>query len=100
VISDNSNQYDSLVVNIDELFETKKVAPRDVRNPLYKRIFKRYGSAILLKLGMYEPLVESGFIRNWFSDFRTYWTEKLGGRPLFLNDFYYLLGHYRIKSKK
>jgi len=87
-----ANKYDNVHIDIEE-------AHNDfVRHN--KRIFKRrnlYVIALLIKLGLWKRLVDSGFIRDWFDEFNDYWINCLGCRPLKLHDFFYLYSHYRTK---
>jgi len=91
------NHYDNLSVDINELFE-KHVHTHEKRsrNKLV-RLISRYWSAFLIKLNLYEVFVEIGLIKYWFVEFKKYWSECLGGRPIYLHDFYFLLGVYRMK---
>ena len=92
-----SNEYDQISVDIKKLFEIDpKSSVTKPRNRFF-RLLVRYYSAILIKLGLYEVLVEIGIIKKWFNNFKSYWYECLNGRPLYLHDFYYLLGSYRAK---
>lgn len=89
------NSYDNINIDVDRLFK-KKI---NINPPLYpsylKRMFNRYLNAIQIKSGLIHPLVESGLKRKWFYEFRKYWYEVLKGRPLYLHDFYFLLGIHR-----
>ena len=91
------NEYDNISVDIDKLFETKSKAVGKKSRNKFTRLFIRYFSAVLIKLGLYEVMVEVGIIKRWFDDFKAYWFECLNGRPIYLHDFYYLLGSYRSK---
>jgi len=91
------NHYDNIFVDIDELFESNVKPKKKKYSSKIARLIVRYYSASLLKLGLYEVLVEVGLIKRWFVDFKEYWFECLEGRPLYLHDFYYLLGSYRSK---
>lgn len=65
-----------------------------------RSVFKRrhlYVTALLMKLGLWKRLVDSGFIRDWFDEFNDYWINCLGCRSLKLHDFFYLHSHYRTK---
>ncbi|MAS50904.1 MAG: hypothetical protein CL712_03135 [Chloroflexi bacterium] len=96
-MNNTPNKYNNISVDIDRLFE---IEPKAIRLKPRRKIYRlvvRYSSAILIKLGLYEVLVEIGFIRKWFLDFKEYWYNCLNGRPLYLHDFYYLLGSYRSK---
>ena len=91
----DSNYYDKLSINIDKVFDEKINITSKKFPSLFRRIFNRYLNAILIKLGLRSSLVEIGFISGWFNDFKKYWSEVLEGRPMYLHDFYYLLGVYR-----
>jgi hypothetical protein len=91
------SKFDDLVVNINELFE-KKYEIYNHKSPIYLRgVFNRYFIGFLIKFKLYTRLVDAGFIRSWFEEFKQYWSVVLEGRPLFLNDFHFLLGMYRQK---
>ena len=68
-MNNTPNKYNNISVDIDRLFEIEPEAIRlKPRRKIY-RLVVRYSSAILIKLGLYEVLVEIGFIRKWFLDF-------------------------------
>ena len=91
----NSNYYDRLDVDINQLFDTKLNIEEKKYPSLLKRLFNRYSFGLLIKLGIINPLVETGIINGWFDDFKSYWGYVLKGRPMYLHDFYFLLGIYR-----
>ena len=96
-MSKQPNHYDNLSIDIDELFDNK-IKPKQIKpRNRFVRLLSRYWSAILIKLHLYEVLVEIGLIKKWFLDFKEYWYECLGGRPIYLHDFYFLLGLYRTR---
>jgi len=91
----DSNFYDRISIDINSLFDSN-IDSKKTKYPSYiLRVFKRYLTAVLIKIGLYYPLIEAGFIISWFEDFKSYWYNVLNGRPLYLHDFYYLLGVYR-----
>ena len=93
----NKNSYDNMVVDIDKLFE-KKIKIKSIKRPGYfKRFLTRYINAFEIKTGLITPMLESGLKSKWFMEFRDYWYNVLNGRPLYLHDFYFLLGVYRQK---
>jgi SAM-dependent methyltransferase len=47
------------------------------------------------RAGVLDALVEGGFRRAWFEEFRDYWQNALGGRPIGVPDFHQLRFHYR-----
>jgi len=86
------NLYDDVRVDIEEAHRNF-----GLHN---KRGFKKqslYPTALLVKSGLWKRLVDSGFIRDWFDEFRDYWVNCLGCRPLNLHDFFWLHSHYRTK---
>ena len=90
-----SNKYDKMDIDIDALFENNH-SVSDKKFPGYLgRMVNRYWSALLIKLGLYSRMVDAGIICGWFVEFKDYWINVLGGRPLYLHDFFYLLGVYR-----
>ncbi len=90
-----TNNYDRMAVDIEHIF-TKEICPYHRKKTGYaKRYVKRYVAAALIYSGCYCRLVDAGFIRGWFEEFELYWSSVLNGRPLFLHDFFYLLGVYR-----
>ncbi len=67
-----------------------------------KAVFKErslYLTGLLVKSGLWKRLIDSGFIRDWFDEFRDYWINCLGCRPLNLHDFFWLYSHYRTKFR-
>ena len=93
----NKNSYDNMVVDIDRLFEKKIKKSLIARPGFLQRFITRYINAFQIKTGLITPMLESGLKRKWFIEFRDYWYEALEGRPLYLHDFYFLLGIYRQK---
>jgi 2-polyprenyl-3-methyl-5-hydroxy-6-metoxy-1,4-benzoquinol methylase len=94
-LNSNTNKYDRIVADIDHLFEIKSAVLKKQPPGTIKRIINRYSAAILVKAGLYKRFVDSGILRGWFEEFKEYWSIVLEGRPLYLHDFYFLLGIYR-----
>lgn len=94
-MSFKQNQYDRMAVDVNTLFERSLDYPL-VNPPSYlKRVLNRYFAGALIKCRLYERLLDAGIIRFWFKEFKHYWIKVLEGRPLYLHDFFYLLGVYR-----
>ena len=88
------NLYDDVRMGIEEAHRNF------VRQEDNKRVFKKqplYLTALLMKSGLWKRLIDSGFIRDWFEEFREYWINCLGCRPLNLHDFFWQYSHYRTK---
>jgi 2-polyprenyl-3-methyl-5-hydroxy-6-metoxy-1,4-benzoquinol methylase len=54
-----------------------------------------YGTAALVKSGLHQRLVHANLRLAWFREFRDYWVQELGCRPIHPHDFYFLMGVYR-----
>lgn len=94
----HGNSYDRMEVDIvvchQEINQpsTPCSRVRFVRNPL-RALFDK----VLFALGLYRRLIDSGWYRAWFLEFQDYWTNCLGGRPLYLHDFFFLYSWYRTR---
>ncbi len=97
---DKTNFYDQMDVDIDYLFDNRKNKKATHFSCHLIRLVNKYTTAILLRTGLYEPFIEAGFISGWFKEFKEYWSKVLNGRPIYLHDFYFLLGIYRQKYQK
>jgi 2-polyprenyl-3-methyl-5-hydroxy-6-metoxy-1,4-benzoquinol methylase len=54
-----------------------------------------YGLGLLVLMGWHRALVYANLELGWFEEFRRYWVDELGNRPIQPHDFYYLSGVYR-----
>jgi len=92
------NKFDNLIINIEELFRKNHYIDNKFLNKNFLvKFFKRYLIGFLLFIKFYDRLINSGFLLKWFTEFRLYWSNVLGGRPIYFHDFHYLLGIYRQK---
>jgi 2-polyprenyl-3-methyl-5-hydroxy-6-metoxy-1,4-benzoquinol methylase len=95
-----ANKYDQMEVDINELFGHDCKVPA-VEYPGYlRRISRRYITSFLMKNRHYARLVDASIIRSWFNEFELYWRNVLKGRPLYMHDFFYLLGVYRQRFQE
>jgi len=92
-----AGNFDDIEVDINELFDSTYDFPKPQKPGYIKRLFNRYFFGLLIKLRLYTRLVDNGFLRSWFEEFKHYWSLVLDGRPLFFHDFHFLLGVYRQK---
>lgn len=95
-----ANSYDDIRISIDDLHHDsdKKIikAKKKHVNPFFGAV-SFLAVKILIKIGIYQRLVDSGIIRGWFNVFVRYWQKKLGARPISIHDFHFLRSSYRIK---
>lgn len=102
------NKYNDIRLNVSELIQeqTKRlnsddphIKSKDTLGFLGypKSYLKLYMMRFLVRTGLYQKLVFSNLKLDWFYEFRRYWVEELGNRPLELPDFYFLYGSYRSR---
>jgi 2-polyprenyl-3-methyl-5-hydroxy-6-metoxy-1,4-benzoquinol methylase len=89
------NSFDNINVDINKLFLNKKNNAKP--NHFLKKIFFRFFFIFLHITNLLHFFIDLGLIRSWFYEFRNYWVNILNGRPIFLQDFYFLLSAYRQK---
>lgn len=56
---------------------------------------KRLGVGALIKIGLWPKLIYANLILGWFEEFKAYWVNELGMRPISPPDFHFLRGIYR-----
>lgn len=96
------NYYNDMKINIDIAFDSlpdanKGKAPK--RNLAVFNMMKIMIDAMLIKCNRMEAMVIIGQRRDWFTEFKLFWTNMLGGRPLNIMDFHMLRMWYRVKNQ-
>lgn len=96
------NYYNDMKINIDIAFDSlpdanKGKAPK--RNLAVFNMMKIMIDAMLIKCNRMEAMVITGQRRDWFIEFKLFWTNMLGGRPLNIMDFHMLRMWYRVKNQ-
>ena len=71
----------------------------DVARAKMLNIVRLYFTRLCIKLGIHEALVFNGIRKKWFDDFKEYWLDVLGGRPIYTADFLALLHEYRTRQQ-
>jgi 2-polyprenyl-3-methyl-5-hydroxy-6-metoxy-1,4-benzoquinol methylase len=100
------NKYDD--VHLDVVRLLKEQARPSAYDPGVKSAddlgFRRLGAVsrlyltgLLYKTGIYQRLIYSNLKLDWFYEFRDYWVNELGHRPIDPHDFHFLRGVYRQK---
>lgn len=93
---ENPNKFDNLVVNIQELHD--KISSNWGKVSKKKYPLSKWSKFLASRFPeLYCSLVDSGFERGWFNEFKEYWEKALGGRPIYLHDFFFLYDNYRVK---
>ncbi len=96
------NYYNDMRINIDAAFDSlpemgkKKAAKRNLA--VFNKM-KILADAMWIKFNRMEAMVITGQRRDWFNEFKAFWSEMLGGRPLNIMDFHMLRMWYRIKNQ-
>ena len=65
---------------------------RHLRYPLRLRLV-----TWLKRSGIYDVLLRTHLLTDWFEEFKSYWVDELGNRPIDIPDFYFLRGVYRAR---
>lgn len=81
---EGGNYFDDMRINIavsHRRFINLTRNAKNIRRPKYQNIIKFYLSRMALGLDIHELLVVNGIKRQWFDDFRDYWSTILNGRP-------------------
>ncbi len=100
------NKYDDVRLDVPRLLNEQKLTLRsydpharsgdDLGGPgrLGTRL-RLYLTGFLYKIGVYQRLIYSNIKLDWFYEFRDYWVNELGNRPIEPHDFHFLSGVYR-----
>jgi len=102
------NKYDDVHLNVPQLLkdQKRKLAAHDTiaRSGeglgLYGQMKSRLQLLfvrLLYKAVIYQKLIHSNLKLDWFYEFRNYWVNELGNRPIDPPDFYFLMCVYRQK---
>jgi 2-polyprenyl-3-methyl-5-hydroxy-6-metoxy-1,4-benzoquinol methylase len=102
------NKYDDVRLNVAKLiheqdarlgdFDPQARSGDHLGFPGYlKSYLKLCTTRLLVRAGLYHKLVYANLRLDWFHEFRRYWVEELGNRPLRPHDFYFLYGSYRSR---
>ena len=101
-----SNRFDQLEVDIDALHRKIDRQPRPTERQAGPGGGRLRSSAdqflvrLQQKLSLREAWIRNGLERGWFEDFSRYWSEQLGGRPLWsVLDFFLLAHDYRKRQQ-
>lgn len=101
------NQWDNLLLDVQQVYKKHPIgmgAAND-RKTSSTAFFKQiYSNRILpLKLRRYfrKLACQVHLDLNWFHDFSHYWSNVLGGRPMWgVQDFYFLMNLYRVRFQE
>lgn len=96
------NLFDNMKIDIVAAYSQQDILlnsleKKEVKQGVLHSYTKLIFTYALIKLNIYEFLVANGLINNWFLEFRRYWQEILGGRPITIFDMPSLRFHYRRK---
>lgn len=99
------NQWDNMAVDVREIYKNHPIDRRSShqpgRNPIAAFFAALYRSPLLplsIRRFFRKMARQTNFDLGWFYDFSAYWSDVLGGRPLWgVQDFYFLTNLYRVK---
>lgn len=96
------NYFNNINVDIERSYQIQDIWLQNVskKRSMKGSKIKNWGKlnlySFLHRLGIYDTLVNTGIIKDWFIEFRRYWRDILTGRmPLTIMDFHYLRVLYR-----
>jgi 2-polyprenyl-3-methyl-5-hydroxy-6-metoxy-1,4-benzoquinol methylase len=104
-----NNYFDNLVVDVKKIYSkypiNKKFSPKINHVNYINRIFyKIYRSSLFplkARVLFWKFLRQTNIDLTWFNEFEKYWTDIIGGRPLWnLQDLFFLKNLYRIKFQE
>ncbi len=96
--NDKGNQLDNLIVDIEELYKKfpikHKVNPKansvDFNRSIYHKIYRNPFLPMKLRNNFWYLVRRLHLDLTWFNTLRQYWTQLLGGRPLWgIEDFFF-----------
>ncbi|MGE9290686.1 MAG: class I SAM-dependent methyltransferase [Puniceicoccales bacterium] len=97
------NSFDDLRVDIAEahrIADQISCEKSSICVPAWKGKLRLLTHRILRKLHLHEALVVNGVIDGWLQEFRMYWSDVLGGRPIWKALDFFLLAHdYRCSQQ-
>lgn len=100
---EGGNFFDDMRVDIaasHRRFDQLARGRRSTARPFLRNYLRYRLTSAALTLGIHEALVMNGIKRRWLEDFRDYWSNILGGRPLWsAHDFFLLLYDYRKRQQ-
>ena len=97
------NSFDDLRVDIAEahrIADQISCEKHSIAVPAWKGKLRLLTHRILRKLNLHEALVVNGVMSGWLRDFRSYWSEVLGGRPIWKALDFFLLAHDYRRSQQ
>jgi len=104
-----NNLFDNLVVDVEKIYSkhpiNKKFSQKINQVNYMKGIFyKLYRSSLFplrVRVLFWQFLRQTNIDLTWFNEFEKYWTDIIGGRPLWnLQDLFFLKNIYRIKFQE
>ena len=93
------NSFDDLRVDIAEahrIADQISGEKRSISVPAWRGRLRLLLYRVLRKLNLHEAIIVNGVFSGWLTDFRSYWSDVLGGRPIWKTlDFFQLAHDYR-----
>lgn len=93
--------FGSLTVDVPHLYESAPITAKEPGAPRLSAgpagLYRRRALPLRHRVALAVRLRRAGVDLGWFDAFASYWTDILGGRPLWgVEDFYFLRGWYRV----
>lgn len=106
---ENCNKFDKVCLDIerefqkqDKILEKRPENGKQAVGVLYAFfcLVKMYLLGFLQRAGILKRLFFGNWILGWLSDFKKFWVDYLGNRPIDVFDFHFLRGVYRAKFQE
>lgn len=95
------NKFDKVCLNIDEEFKRQNELlfsshKKNKKSNLFLGIFL----VLLFRMDILQKLFYSNICLGWFFEFKKFWVDYLGNRPIDIFDFHFLRNTYRVKFQE
>ncbi len=103
------NLFDKLVVDVNKIYSrypiNKKFYPKinrvNFHNKNYSKLYRSSFIPLKIRNFFWQLFRQTNIDLTWFNEFKNYWINVIGGRPLWnLADLFYLKNLYRAKFQE
>jgi SAM-dependent methyltransferase len=100
-----SNQWDNMAVDVRDIYKKHPIEKRpsyvaggNSTAAFFSALYRTPLLPLSIRRFLRKIARQTNLDLGWFYDFSAYWSDILGGRPLWgVQDFYYLTNLYRVK---
>ncbi len=100
----SSPNFTHIPVQVNDLFLKYPIGIKSTDKPshhIYQRIYAARWIPLRYRIQLMRLFKQTHADLNWFFEFRPYWQNILGGRPLWgVEDFYFVKNMYRLRASQ